>query len=396
MASNQEQSKPELTPQAKQLDEQFNELVETCKDLHDDAYGSMSETLWMNRLTKLQAAYIKSKNPMGWAPMFLNFYALHSEVLSKPIFHEVDDEDKVNDEWLKDMENREGGSSAPPSSRTGWGPKTATCRGHVIYFNPNPKYRAVSFALGEIYEVACDLSKKKGTKDVKKFAYPAKILYHLYAIWECVLSKEDPTWKQVSSNALVLKTFLDEVLPSDGQEGLGSGIKGFSKIMASVMKNAGISSEVNTGELEKAMESTFQGDTVQTMGKVVSKIMSSITSGEEGKEGTESPDQVMDRLGDVFKDKEIREMLSSSAQETAGKMADLAESVPTAENVSDVLSSVAGKVAGDGGDGKDGGDEPQSLPLPASGDGVPSASVAPSAAPVPASMPLAEDPSEQE
>lgn len=316
-------------PQAKTVNKHITDLIEISKEVHDKAYGAMSDqTLWMTRLTKFQSSYIKSKNPMAWIRLFSEFFDVHSERIAEDVFIEEEEDTKVNDSWLRCETNFET-RSATAGAGTGWTPRQATCKGYVLYYDPAPKYRAVSIAISEIYLCACKLSKEKGSTNTRMFSYPVHILYNLYALFSTAVSPLDESHKQLVKNTKVLKAFLDEISPV-ADSGVGDGMKGFSKIMASVMKSAGIDIGANSEQLESAMQSTMQGDAVQTMGKVVSKIMQSVGAGETKDEST---DAVLDRLGDVFKDRELRDMLSTSAKETADKVATLSASIPTAESV---------------------------------------------------------------
>jgi len=318
-----------LTPQEQKFDKHITALIEVAKEVHDKEHGPMSGmTLWMTRLTRLQTSYIKSKNPMGWAEMFSKFYAVHSDAIAKDIFVETDEDTKINDDWLKITENFE--TRGLPPGGSGWGPRQASCKGYVLYFDTDPRARWCSIAINEIYQTAVKLSKEQGGANTRIFAYPAQILYNFYEILAVVVSPFDETHKTLVKNALILREFINEISPTDpSADGIGEGVKGFSKIMASVMKAAGIGTEANAAELESAMQKSLEGDTVKTMGKVVSKIMESVGS-IGGADGPGDTDTVMDRLGDVFKDKEIREMLSTSAKATADQVAGLAASIPHA------------------------------------------------------------------
>jgi hypothetical protein len=127
MSTQEAKGKPKLDSKAVTLDKYITGFIEISKEIHDKAFGSMSETLWMTRLTKLQASYVKSKNPMGWAKMFSDFYAIHSDDISKDIFEEVENENtKVNDDWIKDMTDSETKVSTGSRSSSSWGP-TSRC-----------------------------------------------------------------------------------------------------------------------------------------------------------------------------------------------------------------------------------------------------------------------------
>lgn len=334
----------EVVSKDQKFDKHFTALIEFAKEIHDKEHGAMADqTFWMARLTRLQASYVKSKNPMGWAEMFLRFYAVHSEEIAKDIFIETDEDTKINDDWLKVTENFE--SRGLPSSGSGWGPRQASCKGYVIYFDQE-RARWCSIAINEIYQAAVKLAKEKGATNTRIFSYPAHILYNFYEILSIVVSEFDATHKTLVRNALILREFINEISPTDpAADTIGDGVKGFSKIMASVMKAAGISGDADSAQLESAMQKSLEGDTVKTMGKVVSKIMESVgTIG--AADGSGDTDTVMDRLGAVFQNKEIREMLSTSAKATADQVAGLAASVPRAGDA-DVPAPAAGGSAGD-------------------------------------------------
>jgi hypothetical protein len=293
----------------------------------------MKQSPWFVRLTKLNSSYIQSDNPLGWKNMFQTFYGSNIEEISKSIFIDVgEDEGGVNDGWLKDSVTIE---EVGPRKKGGWNRKIP-CKGLIIYFSDKSAARDFSIPITEIYKDAINLSNSKGDSDVICASYPARILHGIYSILKATISKEDPTWSQLEKNTNVLKVYVEEILPNgDGSSDVGSGIQGFSKIMSQVMKSAGMSTdEMDSSGMEDALSKTLSGDTVAKMGKVFSKIVQSVST--KGSNNSEDPGDVMDRLGEVLKDKEVRELLTSSTKETSEAIGNLASSIPTASSVGQV------------------------------------------------------------
>jgi hypothetical protein len=315
----------ELTEPEK-VNKYFTGLIEVSKNIHDDLYGSMSNTLWLTRLTKVQAAYIKSKNPLGWKSMFTDFFSTHSEEIMRDVFHESG----VNDKWLKNTTNYE-------SSSKGWA-SGATCKGLIIYFNTDPKHRAVSIAISEIYAAACKVAKEKGESSVKILTYPAKLLYNFYSLISVGLDELDPASDQINRNVTALKTFIDEMSP-ETESSVGSGGGGIADMMSAMMKSSGVDTGgVDAGSISSIIEETMKGDSVKGITDVISKIMASM-NGAEGEEQDNTPAGVMNKLSDVLGNQEIRDMLTSSA-----------------ENASSVITDLVGSVSGGGGGAAEGPD----------------------------------------
>lgn len=327
-----------MDTQDKKMHTFFTNLIEISKEIHDSAFGSMNSTLWMVRLTNLQASFIKSKNPMGWADMFLDFYEKHSDQLTKDIFMEVgDDTMKVNDDWLKTTEFY--GPEVQTGKVSGWSPSQAVCKGHVLYLDPSKK--SCSFPLTEVYLSATKLHKTKGSTNVRAFSYPARVLYNLYEILTIVLSPIDGGHEKLVKNANVLKQFIDEISPSGGESDMGEGIRGLSKIMSQVMKSAGVN--MDASKLESTVGAVLEGDGVSKLTQVAGKFMQKMNDGGEIK----GPEDLMDKLGDALRDKDLREAVGEAAGTVSGQLSGLVDSIPTAESV--------GQLAFEGAAGEDGG-----------------------------------------
>ena len=286
------------------LDLHINGLIDVSKSINEEANGS-KQTVWLTRLLKFQSSYIKSSNPLGWVKMFSDFYTTHKAKIDHEIFTDNGETSKVNDEWLKTTASNEGSSSSKS-----WGPKSMTCKGLVIYFDP--KIVSVSIPISEIYLTAAKLSKERGDDDVKIFAYPAYILYHLYSIFDCINLKE-------SLNVTTLKAFIDEISPVGESEDTGKGFKGFGKILSGLAKQIGIGSGIDGKKIESFMEDTFKGDAMKNIGTIVSKVKDTIGSGAD----LTDTGSVLNKLSDVLKDKEVQGMLAgmTSSGEPAAEVA---------------------------------------------------------------------------
>ena len=323
--------KTQEAPIQSELDIDIRGLVKTTTELHDEIYGKSSQrphALWMVRISNFLSAYSKANNPNGFKKMFNDFYSVHTQELCQDIFIEQDEQTIVNDKWLRVKDNLEQKSSVKKSSSDSWAPSQATCKGLVIYFDPQRK--SVSIPISEIYIAATSYAKEKGTSDLHAYSYPGRILYHLFSILHHSIPELDPTRQKITNNMIAIKSFLNEITtPNESSRTpapndlIGEGLSGFTKIMSTVMKSAGLDMNIDASQLESTMRNTFNGDTVKSMGKVVNKIIDSVKDSKSN-----DLNSVMDGIGEAFKDPEIRNMLSSSARETAA----LVSSIPSLDN----------------------------------------------------------------
>lgn len=304
------------------IDTHIRGLLKTATELHDEIYGknsSRQHTLWMVRTSNFFSAYSKANNPNGFKRMFIDFYSLNTPALTSEIFIEEDRQTVVNDRWLAIEDNLE----QPAPRKSASLAASVACAGLVIY--PDPQRRSVSIPLSEIYLEAKAYAKKKGTKDMRAYAFPIRILHHFFAVLHYAIPDLDAEKPKITRNMTALKSFLAEITPAaapSSGDAVGEGIAGFSKIMAEILKASKLDGAVDTSQLEGTMRSALSGDAVKSVGKVVGKIMSSV-KGSDGDVGS-----VLDGIGSALKDPEIRGMLATSAKETAA----LAASVPTATN----------------------------------------------------------------
>ena len=324
-----------LSPEAKNLDSALTPFFNVCKNVHKAGSKGSSVSLWLSRVTKLQTAYSKSKRrPEKWNEMFKKFFFDFKEELTKPIFYEDDDLEKVNDTWMKNTEKIEvkvgKSGKANKSGSSGWGPSQMTCTGHVIYFDPT--IISASIPISQIYLAAIELATKHTISNIKMFSLPAQVLYHLYDVLSVAISPLEDGYEQIENNVLILKTFLDEILPEDDEDdGVGEGLNGFSKIMGNMMKSAGMdASALGENGMEEAVSSALSGDALGNMGKLMQRIMKDASNApkESGING------VMDNISKTMQDPEVRQMIDESQKFISEKISTLTGSIPTADDVS--------------------------------------------------------------
>lgn len=315
-----------ISKEAQELDTAFTGLLDICKDIHEAGKKGSSQHLWLSRVTTLQAGYAKSKkNPTKWKEMFARFYFDYKSDLDRPIFFDDGTDMKVNDEWLKDKEKE---SKTAPRAAGSWSPAQIVNKGINIFFDA--KIQAACIPLTEVYKMATSLSVSHGEKNVKMFVLPAKFLYHLYnVLGVCVPPLEDG-YTNITQNITVLQRFIKEVLPNDSDDsGIGDGLKGFSQIMGKVLKSSGVDGDFDANGMESAVNSAFSGGAVETMGKMVQRIMKSVSD----VPATGDVSQVLDKIGEAFKDPEVRGMLAESEKAMSEQVTALSQSVPTAEGL---------------------------------------------------------------
>lgn len=295
----------------KEFDINVKKLLSLSMEIHDAANGKMSNpSLWMVRISKFQSAYTKTKNPPGFLDMWRNFYTIHNTELTDDIFVETEESSNVNDKWLKDITEREKKGEVKQSNS--WNPRQMTCKGIVIYFNPEVK--SVSIPIGEIYLAAIKLSKEKGKDNIKMYSYPAQLLSCLYNILDKCILDSDPGKKQISKNTKILGAFLQEITISDADSNsnVGEGMNGFAKIMSTVMKTVGINMPED-GNMEKTIKETFESDGAKKIGKVVGKMIESVNSSQNKGGGLEN---IIDGIGNACKDPEIKSIFNDMIPST--------------------------------------------------------------------------------
>ncbi len=345
----------------KDFDTSLKALLQTAFEVHDKAYGSMSsQQLWMVWANKFLAAYVKAKKPAGFHGMFTKFFLEHSDLVAVPIFHEVDEDVVVNDKWLRDTEFKKApGAKAPSKSRAkraapedSWSPaEMSRCAGYVVYFDTeNPAYIAVSIPISEIYQCAIKLYKERGKKDPSCRTIPARLLHHLYAVLHNVLPDLAAGKEVVTRNCIMLDEFISKLVPTEGgtSESTGAGLQGIGKIMAQVMKAAGMpTSGIDESGINNMLGNALNENAITGMGKVVGEVIRSVqgATGGDGKEG-KGPSDIGDVLGGIGKALQS-DAVKSAVAETAAAAKDTASkleatipttaTVPTSDGVKPTL-----------------------------------------------------------
>lgn len=318
-------------------------LLQTAFEVHDKAYGSLSaQQLWMIYANKFFTAFVKAKNPDGFHDMFMRFYTGRSKEIVSPIFIEVDDDTVVNDKWLRDDEIKPGPGIKIPSktkkasSEDTWSPaESSRCKGYVIYFDDtNPKLVAVSIPISEIYRAAMKLYREKGAKDTSCRTLPARVLLHFYSILHNILPDLDAGKETITTNCVALEDFIGKLTPTDGGnvEGVGAGLQGIGKIMAQVMKAAGMSSTgIDETNITNMLGTALNENAITGMGKVVGEVIKAVQGPGEGKEGgPQGIGDVIGGIGKALQSDAVKNAVTETAAATQKQVADLQATVPTA------------------------------------------------------------------
>lgn len=339
----------------KEFDSAVRSLLQTTFEIHDRLHGSSSaRQIWMVWANKFFAAYVKTKNPKGFKSMFLKFYVKNFKYIAVPIFVEKDGEDtQVSDTWLRDTELKEGPGYKPPSktktqgkeSASSWSPTDLKCRGYVIYFDEKtPKTICVSIPIGHIYQGATKLFKERGEKDPSCRLYPAKILYHFYSILHNILPDADNGRRVIDLNTKALADLIEQLSVNDSSssDSNGSALSGIGKIMAQVMKAAGISTAGFDGKsIEKSLGSMINDTAINKVGEVVGQVVKSVKESGEGKDGPRGFGDILTGVGNALKSDTVRKIADSVSGETVKQVESLVSSIPSGSSESATSSSSA-------------------------------------------------------
>ncbi|CAH6418721.1 Hypothetical protein POVN_LOCUS441 [uncultured virus] len=339
---------PKVTAKGiKDFDTSIKALLHTAFEIHDKAYGSSAaHQLWMVWANKFFTAYVKSKNPDAFHGMFLGFLSEYSKEIAAPIFLEKDDETLVNDNWLRDESVKKGpGIKASivkekKASSGSWSPsEMSRCKGAVIYFdNDNPKFVAVSIPLSDIYRQAVKLYKDKGDKDPSYSILPGKILLYFYSILHNVVSDAHPDKELITKNVKQLATFIEQLTPTEGttSESSGAGFAGISKVMAQVMKSAGMdTSGISENGINSMLGNALNEKAVAGMGKVVGEVIKAVqgATSDTKATGPQGISEVLGNLGKALQTDSVKNAVVETATAAQQQSAALEASIPTAASV---------------------------------------------------------------
>jgi len=313
-------------------------LVTTMQGVHDSLHGTRVQKLWFTYVGKFLSAYMKADCPEGFHDTFRSFLDLYAEHMLKPIFYESEGQTLVNDGFLKVDRilplpgtamavDADGVPVAtPPATSTkatgSWSPRDLQCKGVVIYFRPsggefNPRFSNVSIGIGEAYQAAVKLYTTRQASDAKARSFPSKILLGLYAACYYVCDEADPRKAELQKNVCLLAELVDRISPTESGDGVGDALGGISQIMASVMKQSGMGSEINADGLKAALGSALTGGALENVGKVVGEIMKTVNEGE----APSDIGGVISRVGVAFQSESLRTMVAETAQQASDLMA---------------------------------------------------------------------------
>lgn len=336
-------------PLIEDFDTSLKALLSTSFDVHDKVYGGMtSQQLWMVWSNKFLSAYTKAKKPTGFYGMFNKFFALHGDVIAVPIFHEVNGETVVNDNWLREDSFKDAPGAKVTSRAKTRAKKPAEdapislnemsrCAGYVVYFDTdNPTFTAVSIPISEIYQCAAGWYREKGKKDPLCRVILTRFLLHLYSIFHNILPDLEPRKEIITKNCTMLKDLLSRLTSSEdaSTESTGAGLQGIGKIMAQVMKAAGMStSGIDEAGINKMLGTALNDNSITGMGKVVGEVIKSVNNSSTEGKGPSDIGNVLDGIGKALQSSTVKSAVSETAAATRETAAKLEASIPTAATV---------------------------------------------------------------
>jgi len=304
-------------------------LLDTSLKISEQLYSSDSRKYWIKCVNKFYATYSKGDNPKFFHKMFIDFYKDHTNDFNKPIFYDTEDEtDIVNDDFLRNTSIMKGPGiethtkKASSSWKRDNDNKDLCCKGFVIYFNKeDAKFKAVSVPIAEIYQESLELFKKKGDSSNFANSVPSIILMCLYGIYTEILDENQNTI--LKDNLNILQEYVKEV----GFEEKSS-LTGVMDIISNVMKQTGLGNNMDSSQLKDMLGNVMNNDLFATVGNVVQKITSNVsTTGEDGK--PRDVKDIINNLGQVIQNSDVKDMIADTAQ----KASQLINSIPSMNSV---------------------------------------------------------------
>jgi hypothetical protein len=299
-------------------------LLDTALKISEQLYSADSRKYWIKCVNKFYATYSKGDNPKFFHTMFIKFYNNHKDEFNKPIFYDTDDEtDVVNDDFLRNTSIMKGPGLDAPTKKvsSSWkrdsDSKDLYCKGCVIYCNDeDAKLKTVSVPIAEIYQESLELFKKKGDSSNFANAVPSIILMCLYGILTEILGKEQD--EILKENLDVLREYVKEVGVEDK-----SSLSGVVDIISNVMKQTGLGNNMDSSQLKDMLGNVMNNELFSTVGNVVQKITSNVsTTGEDGK--PRDIKDIVNNLGQIIQSSDVKDMIADTAQ----KASDLIKSIP--------------------------------------------------------------------
>ncbi len=325
------------------FDSSIRYLFETSLNIRNEAYGNSQNTqkLWVTWLTKFINIYTKKKNPDTFIPMFQTFFNENIDQFSLPIFEtEEDGSTKVNDNWLKHNEYRDGpgfDASNPPKKivKNSWTPDDSRCKGYVIYFNDNEKFYMISIPISEIYNTAVKLWRERKEKNLECKTFPAKILLSLFSVVYHSLPDISDQKEILKSNIDKLQAHVDTLTPAGGgSSNVGSGLSGIGKIMSQIMKASGISgsSSFDEGKIDNMIGKIANQNSIEKVGKVIGTVIETIKP-EEGSGEQQNIGGVLNKIGKALQSDTVTSAVTEVASlgKPSSESVDLINTIPTAE-----------------------------------------------------------------
>jgi hypothetical protein len=281
-----------------------------------------SKPYWHICVEKFHAAYIKAKNPEGFADMFVNFFIKHSEKFTEDVIDEETQD--LNDEWLKNKEvllsdknkkkRKSGGDDYSFSL------KNINCRGEVIYFDEtNEKIRNVCIPISEAYLAAVKIY-SDGAKKGEYSPLPAQLLV---ALWTVILNvaTNDEDKKSIAENIKSLKDVVDQLTNGDEEDNeTGDTLNPLSSILSKFGKKFGLGGEngaMDLSSIEKTVSGMFSGE--NNIADKAKNIFNKFSEKANIKEGADIS-TIISSVSEAMKDNELQDEIKGALAEVASKV----------------------------------------------------------------------------
>lgn len=269
-------------------------LIETGTYLHNKIREPGSaEKYWYTCLQKFTSGFTKVQEKNKMRTIFDTFYKLHIKDLTDPLCR--DDEDSVNDKWLKEMDYKPNlsdqifvKSSSEFSRQKRW------CRGYVIYTGKQEQLHSHSIPINEMYNDAVELWREKSDKDEESRSFPGRLLLGIYSVIYYSIDDEKDKSKILLNMNIVKNDILSDInykTVSGGLGALGDMITVFAKTLG--FENDVINNIVASEPLKKCQE-------------VCTKVYEDIQNN-----NVKDPKGLMETLGKTFQDPEISKTVAS-------------------------------------------------------------------------------------
>jgi hypothetical protein len=342
-------------------------LISTMLTIHDKAYGSMSTNqIWFTWISKFSNFFSKinlEKNKSHKIiPNIIAFYNNNINNIVNHIFVDTADGDcQVMDEWLLEELNLispgDPVNYVPQKkfSSLKLTPNNIRCKGHVIYFNEDPKCKCVSIPLSEAYITCTTLCFEKGNDDKLCRLLPSKLLVNFFGIiyyalkyantnqlkkCEKIYTSNNPInfnvndyQQKINNDLSILDDNINKLkevisLTQTDEEEQGSGMSGLGKMMKQLLKSAGIDKKIDEKSIQDTIDSFIDKDTMSKVKNAASKVFNEVKNADDSN-GKSKMSNMMSGIGKVLMSQDIQDTAESLNVIAQKKMSELSAMVPT-------------------------------------------------------------------